>query len=409
MKKSLVALATLSAMAASVHAQSSVTLYGVVDVGVRMTDNAGSDNEDRLTSVNGAGADTTAGGITPSRWGIRVTEDLGGNYRALANIEARFLADSGSPQTTEQFQQSWVGLVTPFGQVTLGRQYNVLFDVSALAFSPFKTMGPFLESYKPEIGMALGARNNNMLKYAIALGGFVAELQVSAGEGSRESGAATFTNGKSIGGMARYKFGDITLGGGYLEREFSGEHKAKASLVGIGYDNRKLYLNAFYIQNDIDEDLALPPGLTARVAGPAILYTATGLDNGILTGTSPVPGDTGTALSSLPFGFGSDDRKMFSVGGTYLVTNAFNVGLQYWRMEQEGITPFIPAEGEVDYFAAVAQYAFSKRSSIYAIVDHTKTSGDLTLVQRGAGASSTGGTAGPDSRTGIAVGILHRF
>ncbi|MBA3625423.1 MAG: porin [Methylibium sp.] len=405
MKKSLVALVALSAMAASVHAQSSVTLYGVVDVGVRLIDNAGSDNDDLLTSVNGASADTTAGGISPSRWGIRVTEDLGGNYRALANIESRFLGDTGSLQTGEQFQQSWVGLVTPFGQVTLGRQYNVLFDVSALAFSPFKTMGPFLESYKPEIGMALGARNNNMLKYAIALGGFAAELQVSAGEGGQESGAATFTNGKSIGGMARYKFGDITLGGGYLEREFSGDHKAKASLIGIGYDNRKLYLNAFYIQNDIDEELAIPAtipalGLVGRAAGPAILYTATGFDNGILTGASPA----GASLSSLPFGFGSDDRKMFSVGGTYLVTNSLNIGAQYWRMEQEGITPFIPAEGEVDYFAAVAQYGFSKRSSVYAIVDHTKTSGDLTLVKR---PNQPG--PGPDSRTGITVGILHRF
>lgn len=406
MKKSLVALAALSAMAAGVHAQSSVTLYGVVDVGVRMTDNAGADNEDRVTSLNGVGADTTAGGITPSRWGIRVTEDLGGNYRALANIEARFLADKGALQTAEQFQQSWVGLVTPFGQVTLGRQYNVLFDVSALAFSPFKTMGPFLESYKPEIGMALGARNNNMVKYAIALGGFAAELQASAGEGAQDSGAATFISGKSLGGMVRYKFGDITVGGGYLEREFSGEHKAKAGLVGAGYDNGKLYLNAFYIENDIDEDLALPPGLTTRAAGPAILYTATGFDNGILTGTSPVPGPTGAALSSIGFGLGSDDRKMFSVGGTYLVTNALNVGLQYWRMEQEGISPLIPAEGEVDYFAAAAQYSLSKRSSVYAIVDHTKTSGDLTLVKRGAGA---GAGEGPDSRTGITVGILHRF
>ena len=355
MKKSLVAFAALSAMAASVHAQSSVTLYGVVDVGVRMIDNAGSDNEDRLTSMNGAGADTTAGGITPSRWGIRVTEDLGGNYRALANIEARFLADTGSLQT--------------------------------------------------EIGMALGARNNNMLKYAIALGGFAAELQVSAGEGAQESGAETFISGKSIGGMARYKFGDITFGGGYLEREYSGEHKAKAGLIGIGYDNRKLYLNAFYIQNDIDDELAIPVsvpalGLVSRAAGPAILYTATGLDNGILTGQSPA----GAALSSVPFGLGSDDRKMFSVGGTYLVTNALNIGAQYWRMEQDGITPFIPADGEVDYFAAVAQYSFSKRSSVYAILDHTKTSGDLTLEKRPAEAG-----AGPDSRTGISLGILHRF
>lgn len=411
MKKSLVALAALSAMAGAAQAQSSVVLYGVVDVSVRTANNAGAENDDRLTFMGAPNSGSSiAGGITPSRWGMRVTEDMGGGWRAIANIENRFKPDSGAPQTnTELWMQSWVGMVTPVGQVTMGRQYNVLFDVQALAFSPFKTMGPYLEIYKPEIGVQMGARNNNMVKYAIALGGFAAELQVSAGEGGQEVGADTFANGKSLGGMARYNLGDITFGGGYLEREFSGGGKAKGGMAGIGYDNGKLYLNAFYARTDIDDELAVPNvaalGLVGRAAGPIVLYAATGPDNGILSGTSPVPAALGGgALSSLPAGIGAKERDMWSVGGTYLLTPALNVGIQYWRMEQDGVTPFIPADGDVDYLALVAQYSFSKRSSVYFMANHTKTGGDLTLekLQPSAG-------PGPDSRTAFTAGIMHRF
>jgi predicted porin len=400
MKKSLVALAALSAIAGAAQAQSSVVLYGVVDASIRSIDNAGADNNSRLNYLGGPGTHSTAGGMTPSRWGIRVTEDLGGGYRGIANIESRFNPDNGNQQVANFFQQSWVGLVTPFGQLTLGRQYNVLFDVQTFAYSPFKTMGPYLESYKPEIGMQMGARNSNMVKYAIALGGFAAELQASAGEGTIVNDApgnttgGTYSNGKSLGGMLRYKFGDITVGGGYLEREIGGtDAKAKGGNVGIGYDNGKLYLNAFYARTDIDDELALPPALGGRVAGPIVLYAGQGPDNGILA-----------AGGAAPSGVGAKERDMYSVGGTYLVTNALNVGLQYWRMEQDGASPFLPADGDVDYFAVAAQYSFSKRSSVYTIVDHTKTGGDLTL-QRQPGSAGPG----PDSRTGITVGILHRF
>lgn len=95
---------------------------------------------------------------------------------------------------------------------------------------------------------------------------------------------------------------------------------------------------------------------------------------------------------------------MWSVGGTYLLTPALNVGIQYWRMEQDGVTPFIPADGDVDYLALVAQYSFSKRSSVYFMANHTKTGGDLTLekLQPSAG-------PGPDSRTAFTAGVMHRF
>jgi predicted porin len=70
------------------------------------------------------------GGMSQSRWGINITEDLGGGLAAIANLEARFLADTGEQAATSYFQQSWVGIrSSSFGQITMGRQYNMLFDL----------------------------------------------------------------------------------------------------------------------------------------------------------------------------------------------------------------------------------------------------------------------------------------
>lgn len=80
--KKAVALAVLGVSAPLAFAQSSVQLYGIVDAAVRHTTNQGT-NKSGLTEMIG-------GGMSQSRWGINVTEDLGGGLSAIANLEARF-------------------------------------------------------------------------------------------------------------------------------------------------------------------------------------------------------------------------------------------------------------------------------------------------------------------------------
>lgn len=100
----VVALASATACAqGSAEQSSSVQLYGIVDLAYRHTTNEG-------TAANPGQSlnQMVGGGMSQSRWGINVTEDLGGGLKALVNMENRFTANNGA-NTSPAFQQScWV-------------------------------------------------------------------------------------------------------------------------------------------------------------------------------------------------------------------------------------------------------------------------------------------------------------
>ena len=172
--KKTLALAVLGSLGSMAYAQSSVQLYGIVDAAIRHTTNEGADKSGVTRMIGG--------GMSQSRWGINVTEDLGGGLSAIANLENRFLTDSGSGASSNYFQQSWVGLRSKsFGQITMGRQYNMLFDLVTSTYSSFP-YSPYMEAYKPEIGMSMGARADNMLKYVAEFGPVRGALQYSFDE-----------------------------------------------------------------------------------------------------------------------------------------------------------------------------------------------------------------------------------
>ncbi|UZG44461.1 porin [Caldimonas thermodepolymerans] len=108
MKKTLIAIAAFGALAGAAQAQSQVTLYGRVDLG--LTRNIGNDFFE-LQQNSG------------SRLGVRGVEDLGGGLKAVFNIEHRFTADNGQAADTFWAGRSVVGLQGRFGEVVLGREY----------------------------------------------------------------------------------------------------------------------------------------------------------------------------------------------------------------------------------------------------------------------------------------------
>lgn len=125
MKKSLIALAALTAFAGAASAQSSVTLYGRVDLSV----NKGVGQQAKGIS-NGSG----------SRFGVRGVEDLGGGLAGVFQVEHRFNADTGADSSAGvRFwgARSIVGLKGGFGQVVLGREYTTAFLQSQLAADPW--------------------------------------------------------------------------------------------------------------------------------------------------------------------------------------------------------------------------------------------------------------------------------
>src|SRR5690242_9540540 len=123
MKKSLIALAALGAFAGAASAQSSVTLFGIVDVGARAVKNGDGSTVKSLTS----------NGLATSRLGFRGEEDLGAGLKAGFWLEAEILADvgqggsnasslpNGAAVASKFFgRRSTVSLSGPFGEVRAG-------------------------------------------------------------------------------------------------------------------------------------------------------------------------------------------------------------------------------------------------------------------------------------------------
>jgi general bacterial porin, GBP family len=120
-RKSLFAVSTLCLAAGAVHAQSSVTLYGLIDSGLTYTNNQHGQKNFQATS----------GDTNGSRWGLRGAEDLGGGLKAIFTLENGFSIQSGSlGQGGRMFgRQAFVGLSSEsYGALTAGRQYDSVVD-----------------------------------------------------------------------------------------------------------------------------------------------------------------------------------------------------------------------------------------------------------------------------------------
>jgi predicted porin len=119
MRKVLFALSAWGAFAAAASAQSSVTLYGIVDAGLTFNSNAKGGRQYALTSGNNSG----------SRWGLKGSEDLGGGLKAIFTAEGGFnTADGKVAQNGTTFgRQVFAGLSSErFGTLTFGRQYSTV-------------------------------------------------------------------------------------------------------------------------------------------------------------------------------------------------------------------------------------------------------------------------------------------
>jgi predicted porin len=355
MKKACMVLGLLAASTTAAWAQSSVQLYGIIDAAARYTSN-----------VNAPGSKYTLapGGMSQSRLGVNITEDLGGGLKAIANLEHRLNSDTGTAAATDFWRQAWVGIQSSeFGQVRLGRQYNILFDIYTSTYASFK-YSPYIEAYKPEIGLSMAARQSNMVKYIGEVGGLRGELQVSAGEGDATQ------QSKSMGGLLRYAMGDFSFGGAYLEVTDTLGKKVKGGTVGAAYTSGPWYINASYAENKFDNGGVLGAGYTSGLIGPVLNAAA----------------------------YDVNKRDMISVGATYQLTTALNLGAHYWYSTQTHYGAALAnTKSKADYFAAVADYAFSKRTDAYLEVDYTKFSGAVAFAN------------GATKRGGAMLGLRHRF
>lgn len=392
------ALCGAGAAMAQTAPASKVELWGIVDAAVRHTNNEGADQKSKTQMIGG--------GMSQSRWGINVTEDLGGGNTALVVLENRLNADDGSV-STPFFQLANVGLQTPYGRLTAGRQWNVLFDVVTSTYASFP-YSPYMEAYKPEFGFAMGARTSNMLKYTFATAdrSIVGSLQYSFDENNTTQQAlegdlataaskvpafltSTLSGGawKTFGGYLRYSASGLAVGGGYLRTTLPGGTDVDAWTLGGSYRTGPWYLNAGYVLNKAKYTAATNTiqRLRNNVDGHIMNTFWTGASNGGFV--AGVPGDM------------ADKRQLFKIGVGYQVTPQLNLGAHYFHGKQTG-SPTGRFDGKVNFVVAVADYAFSKRTDAYVGIDNTRVSG---------GDGVAVGANGARSRTGFTIGLRHRF
>lgn len=244
MKKSLIALAVLGSLAAAAHAQSNVTLYGRVDLGLQR---GLGDDITRLEQGSG------------SRLGVRGVEDLGGGLKALFNIEHRFNADTGAVNSSSSFWagRSVVGLEGGFGQVVLGREYTPARNVANRA-DPWG--GDTVGRMEPILfGAILPSRQNNSITYTSpSFGGLRAQAQVTVDEVAGNDNKAFY------GLNLTYGAGPLSLAYGY---DKSGVDDNTWHLVTAGYDFGSFRLVGAYGQGTpetgVDKHRSYMVGATA--------------------------------------------------------------------------------------------------------------------------------------------------
>lgn len=276
MKTKLFALSVLSAASCAAQAQSSVTLYGVVDTFVEVA-SAGNGNVTRVSS----------GGAMGSRFGFRGTEDLGGGLKANFVLEAGVLVDTGvgtgtafSPTSTVptggtyMFQRlATVGLSGDFGAVNIGRQYTPHFGTMA-AFDPAGfTMSGALNYYAgPGVGINGGSpadattRRDNSIQYTTPTwGGFKANVFYAMGE-STGVGQPKST-GNTLNLAAGYSSSTLSAQISYLTEKtiYIVGNTDKYTDVAVSYDFGVIKPSAIFVRRR--GDAAGAPALDAYQIG----------------------------------------------------------------------------------------------------------------------------------------------
>lgn len=214
MKKTLLAAALSGAFATMAHAQSSVTLYGLIDAGITYT-NTMVEFKGKGGKVRGRNDawGVSSSSLSASRWGLRGSEDLGGGLKGVFTLESRFDVNGGLFEQNELFgSRAFVGLAgNEWGSVTLGRQSDFITDYLA-PISMVGADGGTLFSHPLYNDNLTGAlRMNNSVKFSSAN-----YNGLSLGAMYGFSNVHQFTNNRGYSFGAGYNYGPFNLSAAYL-------------------------------------------------------------------------------------------------------------------------------------------------------------------------------------------------
>jgi len=217
------ASSAMGLVATSAFAQSSVTLYGVVDDSIIYQS-----SQTTLGSTSGGRSSVkmVSGIWWGDRWGIKGVEDLGGGTKVNFQLESGFnIATGGAQFTNAMFgRQAWVGSSNPeYGSFTIGRQYTPYYTLVTAPYGPTVWLTGGIGAHPGDLDqMDLDYRANNSLVYVspkfygVTVGGSysLAGVPGSINSGSTWSGAVQYSSGPLGVGVAFERINNSTSGGG---------------------------------------------------------------------------------------------------------------------------------------------------------------------------------------------------
>jgi predicted porin len=345
----MLAATAVALTATTAQAQSSgVTLYGLVDTGIEYISHAGAGGSGSLYRMS-------PGNMTGSRWGLRGKEDLGGGLTALFVLESGVNSDTGaSGQGGRLFgRQAYVGIQGGWGQITLGRQINTLYDLF-VPFDPVRYTSYGLLAQDAQFAN----RADNAIKYTGNFGNLTVTGLYSAGYDG------TVANGAEVPGAPRI---------------------GQAIGAGTSYTIGKLGMVLAYDQRR---------GTTAATQSNIERRYATGLlwSGGPFTATAGYRFLQGTIAAP------SLRAHLYWLGGSYSFTPALVLRAGVYRTDRRG------SPNDAMSYAVSTVYSLSRRTDLYLNASYMDNKGEsaLSVVNAGPGYAGV-------NQTGVVAGIKHVF
>ena len=373
-----------------VHAQTVMTLYGILDAGLRA---------DHNTSAPPTGATAPAsltafgsGILNTSRFGLKGSEDLGGGLKANFNLEGGISDATGASSNSASLfdRRAVVGLSGAWGRLDLGRNTTFGYDITASyvtdplgqelsnnkqgTLNKAWTLNPLSTLYSTNFTTI---RRDNALKYLGSFDDFSVGLAYALGGVAGSSSANA-----SIQGLLRYTGAGFDLAGTYDDlKDSTGTKHLKTANVGGNYTHSGLKFIVGYTQQQADPGFTSSP---AALTGATATATYAYIPGVAALSAANAATVTGVKLSVADLGLSYNFTPALNVVGAYYQTN----------LSAHGVN-----RSKLNTYVVRARYALSKQTDLYAEADQSNSSG--------ISAAATAGKATND--TGVAAGLQVRF
>jgi predicted porin len=415
MKKSLFAIAAVTAFAGAAQAQSSVTVYGLLDVGY-VGGNGRAANGSTVTKNTFNSFSSSA--ESTSRIGFKGTEDLGGGTSAFFTVELGLTPNSAQAVNSgaTQNRQTFVGLkINGIGAASMGTQYTLVQQQVAVT-DPGNTNNIAGNLVYPAFtGVTGGTENSTGAAYTVRTNN---QLQLNSDRfaGFRVNGMLVMENRDSTQTVTRTP----VTGNPSTTVTTGGNNNQNGWGIGADYTWQKLYVTANYQAFNSKQNAAVASSTNAAGVTTTTDGVVVGYAGGAAAGGTNVKDNQFYGAATYDFGI----LKAYAQYINRKVTDQFNSGYYLKRTaEQIGvrsyITPTIEAWasgglGRYTGFGANtanltgwqlgSNYWLSKRTNLYAIYGQANTSNTSLPTTANPNPNPVSGNV-----SNYAIGVRHTF